>query len=154
MKCCQTCGRKTSPNFDKSIIGGDGTTHGPLDIEKCPECNGPVSLKCRDCGISVGDYHLDDCDVETCSECGTQKLSCQCVQISPPVPWLGYSSYEEAAKRLGFYCYWDSSGRGDPDKNYGWVTVDKDHPKATLDLNRVLRDCVWNKMKRKWELKQ
>lgn len=33
---------------------------------------------CPDCGVKVGRFHNDNCDIEECAYCHGQKLSCEC----------------------------------------------------------------------------
>jgi len=33
---------------------------------------------CPDCGVKVHQTHLRGCDIERCTKCGTQRISCLC----------------------------------------------------------------------------
>jgi len=33
---------------------------------------------CHDCGVKLGEFHHDNCDMEECPACGYQLISCDC----------------------------------------------------------------------------
>jgi hypothetical protein len=59
---------------------------------------------CPDCGVKPGERHKNNCDVQRCSCCGGQRLSCDC----PPGDndkdfsrWTGWWPGEMEAQALG-----------------------------------------------------
>jgi hypothetical protein len=45
---------------------------------------------CPDCRCGYGDHHRSGCDVERCSSCGQQRISCGCKDHDPEkTRWMG-----------------------------------------------------------------
>lgn len=128
---------------------------------------------CNDCGATPGNLHDLGCDVERCSQCGHQLISCDCsvcdedseessytaAQLENRLPWSGEWPFNEACREFGFYCYWGNRLTKEPQDSFHpdnpgtWVPCAADHPNATEDLNRLYTFGVWNKEERKWTIK-
>jgi hypothetical protein len=87
---------------------------------------------CPDCGVALGRKHKDGCDVERCPHCGGQALGCVGFNRNDTrrEPWTGKWPGEADCERLGYFV------GGDP---------------QFPDLNRLFRDCVWNRERQRWE---
>ncbi len=94
---------------------------------------------CPDCGVKIGENHRINCDVERCSNCGGQRLSCCCDsgENNALIPWTGIWPGDEDAIRLNLWCRW-CEGKG-------WVKCSSDHPDALPDLNTLMEISEWNK---------
>lgn len=61
-------------------------------------------MTCPDCGVVPGKPHKGGCDVERCSSCGMQRLSCGCSEDSHDpefAKWDGEWPGDAVTKKLG-----------------------------------------------------
>lgn len=57
--------------------------------------------RCFDCGVQAGNVHKKGCDVERCSVCGGQYISCECDNHDPQFSyWTGFWPGELECKSL------------------------------------------------------
>lgn len=68
----------------------------------------PQSRKCPDCQVSPGSPHIEGCDVERCSSCGGQRLSCCCSGEHDKLfsRWTGFWPGDLECLALGLICKW------------------------------------------------
>lgn len=93
---------------------------------------------CSDCDAEPGQEHFDGCDIERCTDCDLQRLSCECPdhedyrkEIYSGVAW---ERTLLLAEENNLFCKWDN----------GWVKCDKDDEGAIHDLNEATR-LLFNK---------
>lgn len=89
----------------------------------------PVEESCPDCHVSIGQYHVEGCDVARCLATGLQRLghaeSCRC----PRDVWTGRWPGEAECLELGWML-----GPGLP------------------DLNRLMTTATWDPVTHRWTL--
>lgn len=85
---------------------------------------------CPDCAVNPGEQHLSACDVERCSVCGGQMLSC------------GHRYPKDSSKRLPWIGEWPGKAEC---REFGWL-----QPDGEPDLNHLMKDGRWDRKARKF----
>ena len=101
---------------------------------------------CPDCGVHPGRLHKKYCDVERCPNCGGQRLSCNCENSLPHLPWSGEWPGVAECREFGWYA------KRIPGID-GYVPCDKNDIGADEDLNRLRIDAIWDKKQKRFILK-
>jgi hypothetical protein len=74
------------------------------------------------------------------------------ISVAGRIPFAKKRPDVIAAEEFGFWCYCNPDGYGKPEMNYGWIPCEKDDPRANHDLNRVARECEWDRAAKKYVL--
>ena len=107
-----------------------------------------IRESCPDCGAATGELHRKGCDVEPCPYCGGQRLSCRfmgrCgrVRRGDRIPWTGEWPGDAECREFGWYA------KPGPDRRL--VACGPDEPGASLVLNRLHADAVWDRASKRF----
>ncbi|MFI6098198.1 hypothetical protein ACIA8G_21770 [Lentzea sp. NPDC051213] len=86
--------------------------------------NGPL---CPDCEVSIGEPHIDGCDVARCLQTGLQQLSCEATHDCGAEVWTGE---------------WPGTAEC---REYGWM-IGPDLP----DVMRLFAEATWDAQAHRW----
>jgi len=110
-------------------------------------CNNKLREHCPDCGVTIGEFHHEGCDIEPCPLCGLQYDGCDCkpseVYAAERVRFAGYCAGEAECVEYGMFI------KLLPDKS-GHVSCSADDDGAYLDYNRLFEEGAWDAVNRKW----
>ncbi len=95
----------------------------------------PHKRNCPDCEAAPGQPHGEGCDIERCSECGGQYISCGCAGHVPlDAVWSGEWPGIAECRVRGWYC---QDGFAPLPTCGSFRPCDENSPGAMPDLNRL-----------------
>lgn len=89
---------------------------------------------CHDCGVKVGEKHLEGCDAVLCHVCGDQLMCCEHYPEGNSI-YTGtmYPELHEICIENNLYC---------KRKGRSWIPCNKDEEGATHDYNKAF--IIWH----------
>lgn len=96
---------------------------------------------CPNCKVKMGELHSHGCNEENCPYCGLQSLICVHagnIPMDDRLEWEGCGKMEKAAVKMDWYARLGAPGQG-------WIPCNKHEFGAWPDLNRVVKDLVWDR---------
>jgi hypothetical protein len=139
-----------------------GELHRPgCDVERCCLCGGQA-ISC-DCVYTVNgidrsrlEFEYEQIYVQGPTQEMADRLEEEERKYGGRLPWTGEFPGTKACREFGLYSYWGDRETGEstddsPLERPGkWVVCDKDHPKASPDLNRLPQVAKWDRHQRRW----
>lgn len=133
----------------------------------------PVDRSCHDCGVLPGEAHPNGCDVARCLWDGGQQIQCSGSLASQVCRILREHGHDDLAEDVADYLdledddhdcgedIWTGTWPGVLEcREYGFWCTDPRHPPmrpcppdtpgASEDLNRLFRECHWDRQQQKW----